>query len=171
MEAEQGGVDQRQVNVDDEVNDNPIEQVRVTVSVKDDPSEQALTFRTWVLGLISCCALAFINEFFSYRQNLLSISYVTVQILAYPIGKFMAATLPTRTFYPIPCSPAWSFTLNPGPFNKKEHVLITIFAGAGSGGVYALNIVTIVKAYYHRHLNFVVAMLLAQTTQVGVANY
>ncbi|KAJ7960806.1 putative Oligopeptide transporter [Quillaja saponaria] len=31
-------------------NDNPIEQVRLTVPITDDPSEQALTFRTWVLG-------------------------------------------------------------------------------------------------------------------------
>lgn len=48
----------------------------------------------------------------------------------------------------------------------KEHVLITIFANTGAGGVYATNIITIVKAFYHRQLNVAAAMLLTQTTQV-----
>lgn len=78
----------------------------------------------------------------------------------------MAATLPTKVFR-VPLTD-WTLSLNPGPFNMKEHVLITIFASAGSGGVYAMNIVTIVKAYYGKNINFVASMLLAQTTQVSL---
>ncbi|KAL5803822.1 hypothetical protein ACOSQ3_030622 [Xanthoceras sorbifolium] len=149
---------------EEEVNDSPIEQVRLTVPITDDPTQPALTFRTWVLGLISCCLLAFLNQFFGYRQNQLSISSISAQILVLPIGKLMAATLPTRVFS-VPLT-NWSFSLNPGPFNLKEHVLITIFANCGSSGVYALSIVTIVKAFYHRDLHPVAAMFLAQTTQL-----
>ncbi|KAE8680283.1 Oligopeptide transporter 1 [Hibiscus syriacus] len=76
----------------------------------------------------------------------------------------MAATLP-KTEIRVPFTP-WSFSLNPGPFTKKEHVLITIFVNCGAGGVYAVNIITIVKAFYHRSLHPVAAMLLAQTTQL-----
>ncbi|GAA0148501.1 hypothetical protein LIER_07925 [Lithospermum erythrorhizon] len=149
---------------DDEVNDCPIEQVRLTVPITDDPTLPCLTFRTWALGIISCVLLAFFNQFFGYRQNALYISSVSAQIAVLPIGKFMAASLPRRTIT-IPRL-GWSFCLNPGPFNLKEHVLITIFANSGSNSVYAVNIITIVKAFYGRGLNPIAAMLLTQTTQM-----
>ncbi|KAK6154485.1 hypothetical protein DH2020_008733 [Rehmannia glutinosa] len=148
----------------EEENDCPIEQVRLTVPPTDDPSLPALTFRTWFLGLSSCVMLAFVNQFFGYRQNSLYISAVTAQIVSLPVGKFMAKVLPTTTFT-VPFT-SWSFSFNPGPFNLKEHVLITIFASCGSSGVYAVGIVTIVKAFYHRQLHPFAAWLLAQTTQM-----
>ncbi|KAL5699954.1 oligopeptide transporter [Ranunculus cassubicifolius] len=149
---------------EEEVNDSPIEQVRLTVPITDDPTLPCLTFRTWVLGLASCAILAFLNQFFGYRQNPLYVSSVSAQIVVLPIGKFMAATLPTKQIR-IPMT-RWSFTLNPGPFNLKEHVLITILANAGSNSVYAVNIITIVKAFYHRNLHPLAAFLLSQTTQM-----
>ncbi|KAK7840336.1 oligopeptide transporter 1 [Quercus suber] len=94
------------IETGDEDNDSPIEQVRLTVPPTDDPTQPTLTFRTWVLGLIS-----------------------------------------------------W-------PFNLKEHVLITIFANSGAGGVYALHIVTGVKAFYHRSISGVAAYILSLTTQM-----
>ncbi|BAU01133.1 hypothetical protein VIGAN_11029800 [Vigna angularis var. angularis] len=44
-----------------EVDDSPIEQVRLTVPITDDPTQPALTFRTWILGLASCVLLAFVS--------------------------------------------------------------------------------------------------------------
>ncbi|XP_031265039.1 oligopeptide transporter 5-like, partial [Pistacia vera] len=152
------------LNEDEEFDDNPIEEVRLTVSITDDPAEPVLTFRTWVLGIASCCILAFLNRFFGFRQNQLNIGSVSAQIVVLPVGKLMAATLP-KTPIRIPLTP-WSFSLNPGPFTLKEHVLITIFASCGSGGVYAVHIITIVKAFYHKNLHPVAALLLAQTTQL-----
>ncbi|KAJ1410818.1 Tetrapeptide transporter, OPT1/isp4 [Sesbania bispinosa] len=149
---------------DTEVDDNPIEEVRLTVPITDDPTQPALTFRTWVLGLASCVILAFVNEFFGYRENPLYVSSVSAQIVSLPLGKLMAATLPTKQFN-VPFT-KWSFTLNPGPFNLKEHALITIFASAGSSGVYAINIITIVKAFYHRSIHPLAAFLLAMSTQM-----
>lgn len=148
----------------EEVNDNPIEQVRLTVPITDDPTQPVLTFRTWVLGIASCVLLAFVNQFFSYRQNQLSISSVSAQIVTLPLGKLMAATLPAKPIR-VPFT-KWTFSLNPGPFNLKEHVLITILASCGASGVYAVYILTAVKAFYHRNIHAVAAMLLAQTTQV-----
>ncbi|XP_047957244.1 oligopeptide transporter 5-like [Salvia hispanica] len=148
----------------EEVNDSPIEEVRLTVAITDDPTLPCLTFRTWVLGIISCAALAFLNQFFVYRQNALSVSSVAAQILVLPVGKLMAATLPTEAVK-IPGT-KWSFTMNPGPFNLKEHCLITIFANAGVTGAYAVNIITIIKAFYHRKINLVAAMLLTHSTQL-----
>jgi hypothetical protein len=105
-----------------------------------------------------------LNQFFGYRQNALYISSVSAQIAVLPIGKLMAAYLPNK---PIRIrGTQWFFSLNPGPFNLKEHVLITIFANSGSNTVYAVNIITIVKAFYHRGIHPLAAILLTQTTQV-----
>ncbi|KAJ6314463.1 hypothetical protein OIU78_018025 [Salix suchowensis] len=148
----------------EEEDDNPIEEVRLTVPITDDPTQTVLTFRTWTLGMAACILLSFVNQFFQYRSNQLSIGSVTIQILVLPVGKFMAAKLPKKQIS-VPFT-KWSFSLNPGPFSMKEHVLITIFANCGAGGVYAVYIITIIKAFYHRGLHPVAAMLLAQTTQI-----
>ncbi|KAL5972429.1 hypothetical protein ACLOJK_041683 [Asimina triloba] len=145
------------------MNDCPIEQVRLTVPADDDPTLPMLTFRTWALGIMSCATLCFLNQFFSYRQNVLSISSVTAQILVLPIGRLMAATLPTKPIK-VPMT-KWTVVMNPGPFNVKEHVMITIFANAGYASGFAVGIITQVKAFYHRKLSPMAAFLVVQTAQ------
>ncbi|XP_022763614.1 oligopeptide transporter 4 isoform X1 [Durio zibethinus] len=152
---------------DDEL--SPIEEVRLTVTNTDDPSLPVWTFRMWFLGLLSCALLSFLNQFFAYRTEPLIITQITVQVATLPIGQFMAAVLP-RTQFKLPGLGSRKFSLNPGPFNMKEHVLISIFANAGSafgsGSAYAVGIVTIIKAFYGRSISFLAGWLLIVTTQV-----
>lgn len=149
---------------DDDV--SPIEQVRLTVSNEDDPTLPVWTFRMWTLGLLSCVLLSFLNTFFSYRTEPLVITMITIQVATLPIGRFMARALPKRKF----SIGSREFSLNPGPFNKKEHVLISIFAnaGAGFGGgtAYAVGIVDIIRVFYHRKISFLAGWILVTTTQV-----
>lgn len=49
------------------------------------------------------------------------------------MGRFLARVLPD---YRIPLG-RFSFSLNPGPFSTKEHVIIGIAANAGSQGQWA----------------------------------
>ena len=148
---------------------SPIEQVRLTVPNTDDPTLPVWTFRMWTLGLLSCAILSFLNQFFSYRTEPLLVSQITVLVASLPIGRFMAATLPTTKFR-IPGFGSRLFSLNPGPFNMKEHVLITIFANAGTafgnGPAYGVSIIDIIKAFYHRNISFLAGWLLIVTTQV-----
>ncbi|KAA8545686.1 hypothetical protein F0562_020863 [Nyssa sinensis] len=152
---------------DDE--ESPIEEVRLTVTNTDDPTLPVWTFRMWFLGLISCVLLSFLNQFFSYRTEPLVITQITIQVASLPIGHFMAAIMPTTQFR-IPGFGPKLFSLNPGPFNMKEHVLISIFANAGSafgsGSAYAVGIVTIIKAFYGRGISFLASWILIITTQV-----
>ncbi|PKA60706.1 Oligopeptide transporter 7 [Apostasia shenzhenica] len=53
----------------------------------------------------------------------------------------------------------WEFSLNPRPFSVKEHVLITIFANAGAGTVYAIHVVTAVRVFYRHRISFFVCLL------------
>ncbi|KAL6213748.1 hypothetical protein ACLB2K_013192 [Fragaria x ananassa] len=154
-------------NIDDDV--SPVEQVRLTVTNEDDPTLPVWTFRMWFLGLLSCALLSFLNQFFSYRTEPLIITQITVQVATLPIGHFMARILPTTKFR-IPGLGSTEVSLNPGPFNIKEHVLITIFANAGSafgsGSAYAVGIVSIIKKFYFRKITFLASWLLIITTQV-----
>ncbi|XP_059448526.1 oligopeptide transporter 4-like [Corylus avellana] len=153
----------------DEEELSPVEEVRLTVANTDDPSLPIWTFRMWFLGLISCALLSFLNQFFAYRTEPLIITQITVQVASLPVGRFMASVLP-ETKFRVPGFGSRTFSLNPGPFNMKEHVLISIFANAGSafgfGSAYAVGIVTIIKAFYHRKISFLAGWLLITTTQV-----
>nr|GEV50314.1 oligopeptide transporter 4-like [Tanacetum cinerariifolium] len=148
---------------DDE--ESPIEEVRSTVPTTDDSTQSVWTFRMWVLGLASCVLLACQNQFFSYQASPLIIT----QLATLALGRRMAALLPTSTFG-FPGCGSRKFSLNPGPFNMKEHVLISIFANTGaafgSGSAYAVGIVNIIKAFYGRNISFIAAWLLIITTQV-----
>lgn len=151
-------------SVDASSEDNsPIEQVALTVPVADDPSIPVLTFRMWVLGTVSCVVLSFLNQFFWYRNEPLSITSISAQIAVVPLGHLMASALPDRVLFK---DSRWEFTLNPGPFNVKEHVLITIFANSGAGNVYAVHIISAVKIFYKKHLTFFVSLIVIITTQV-----
>lgn len=142
---------------------SPVEQVALTVPVGDDPSTPVLTFRMWVLGATACVALSFLNTFFGYRKEPLEITAISAQVAVVPLGRLMAAALPERAFFR---GRRWEFTLNPGPFNVKEHVLITIVANAGAGSVFAINLVTALRVFYGKPISFFVSLLVVLTSQV-----
>ncbi|KAK2984509.1 hypothetical protein RJ640_016895 [Escallonia rubra] len=142
---------------------SPIEQVALTVPVTDDSTQPVITFRMWTLGTLACALLSFLNQFFWYRREPLSITSISAQIAVVPLGHLMARALPSRVFFK---KRPWEFTLNPGPFSVKEHVLITIFANSGAGNPYAIHVVSAVKIFYKQRLTFWVALTVVVTTQV-----
>ncbi|KAG0289053.1 hypothetical protein BGZ98_003995, partial [Dissophora globulifera] len=104
----------------EEEDDSPIEEVRLTVSNTDDTSLPCNTFRMWFLGLLFTAVVSFVNQFFYLRQTSIVVGYSVVALVSLPVGHAMARVLPTREFSIF----GWSFSLNPGPFSLKEHVLI-----------------------------------------------
>jgi len=48
---------------------------------------------------------------------------LVAQLLSYPVGRLWARYMPRKTIFGV--------QLNPGPFNVKEHVIITIMAVVG----------------------------------------
>ncbi|KAM3278143.1 hypothetical protein ACQJBY_045795 [Aegilops geniculata] len=144
----------------------PVEEVALVVPETDDPATPVMTFRAWTLGLASCVVLIFLNTFFTYRTQPLTISGILAQILVLPVGRFMASVLPDREVRLL----GGSFNLNPGPFNIKEHVIITIFANCGvsygGGDAYSIGAITVMKAYYKQSLSFLCALLIVLSTQV-----
>nr|ADW09325.1 oligopeptide transporter 3 [Noccaea caerulescens] len=144
----------------------PVEEVALVVPETDDPTLPVMTFRAWFLGLASCVLLIFLNTFFTYRTQPLTISAILMQIAVLPIGKFMARILPTTSHKLM----GKEFSLNPGPFNIKEHVIITIFANCGvaygGGDAYSIGAITVMKAYYKQSLTFICGLFIVLTTQI-----
>ncbi|KAJ7861039.1 OPT-domain-containing protein [Mycena leptocephala] len=101
-------------------------EVRAVVDNHDDTSVPAGTFRAWVIGTIFVGAGGFINQFFSIRFPGITVGSNVAQVLAYPAAKLLEF-LPTTQYTTF--GQTWSF--NPGPFNPKEHMIITIMANVG----------------------------------------
>ncbi|GLT81277.1 hypothetical protein SLA2020_526690 [Shorea laevis] len=81
---------------------------------------------------------------------------IFLQLVTLPVGNFLAKVLPSTKFRIR--NSKWEFSLNPGPFNVKKHVLISIFAKtktAFAGGIaYAVGIVNVIKLFYHKKITF-----------------
>ncbi|KAG9081544.1 hypothetical protein FS749_007583 [Ceratobasidium sp. UAMH 11750] len=106
------------------IHDSPYAEVRAVVSPEDDPSIPCSTIRAWTIGLFFACSGAIINQLFSLRYPRIEIDEIVAQLLAYPVGTAWARWVPNKTINLF----GYKLLLNPGPFNKKEHMLITIMA-------------------------------------------
>ncbi|KAF8937715.1 hypothetical protein BGZ47_008905 [Haplosporangium gracile] len=145
-----------------EEDDSPIEEVRVTIPNTDDPSMPCNTFRMWFLGLLFTAAVSFVNQFFYLRQTQISIGYSVVALVSLPLGHLMARFLPTREMNLF----GWTFSLNPGPFSIKEHILIGTMTAVNTSTAYAVDIVILQHLFYDDKQPFIAGLLLVFTTQV-----
>ncbi|KAL7768693.1 hypothetical protein ACKLNR_000077 [Fusarium oxysporum f. sp. zingiberi] len=120
-------------------------EVRAVVDDTDDPTLPVGTFRVFLLGTIFAIVGTGVEQFFSLRMPPIGLSTFIVQILALPVGKLLAKWLPTRKFRVF----LREFTLNPGPFNQKEQILIAMMAnvtfGGSAIGAYIVSIIQVLK--------------------------
>jgi hypothetical protein len=58
------------------------------------------------------------------------------------------------------------FSLNPGPWNIKEHVLVFIMANVAVGNPYALNAVVVSEMFYNLKLGYWFSLVLVLATQL-----
>ncbi|KAF9185427.1 hypothetical protein BGZ50_003070 [Haplosporangium sp. Z 11] len=149
--------------------DSVVEEVRVTVSRKDDTSMPANTFRMWFLGLVFTAAVAFCNQFFYMQRNQVVVGPIIVALVSLPLGHLLARILPTRQIR-IPLFPGshrrFSFTLNPGPFSIKEHVLIAVMTACSTNTAFAINMIVMENTFYNDRKPFMAKILLVLTTQI-----
>ncbi|SCU89503.1 LANO_0D05204g1_1 [Lachancea nothofagi CBS 11611] len=139
---------------------SPYPEVRATVSTYDDPTIVLNHWRTWFLVTIFVIVFAGVNQFFSLRYPSLSINFLVAQVVCYPIGKVLAL-LPQWDCPRVPF-----FNLNPGPFTKKEHAVVTIAVALTSSTAYAMNILIAQTNFYNMDLNAGYQILLVWTTQM-----
>ncbi|KAF8182153.1 OPT oligopeptide transporter [Mycena galopus ATCC 62051] len=135
--------------------------VRSAVSSVDDPLMPINTFRMWFLGIFLTILLAGINQVFDYRAPSVFITGLIGQLISLPMGKFLEWVLPERQFKTF--NYVWSF--NPGPFNIKEHVCITVMINVAYVGAYATDVIATQQMFYHQQLPWIYQILLVLGTQ------
>lgn len=118
--------------------------------------------RVLVLGSILCVFGAAVSQLFFFKSNAPGVSAFFIILVSYPLGRAMARVLPDRQLTAF----GHSFSLNPGPFTKKEHLLIGVLAWSGSEASYAGEILSVAELFYKRDLGVVAGLLLLLTTQL-----
>ncbi|TVY39988.1 Sexual differentiation process protein [Lachnellula subtilissima] len=153
-----------ELKLEQEVSDNsPYPEVRAAVRNYDDGGP-ANTVRAWVIGMVLVTIASGLNQLFFLRYPNFALSSLICQLVAYPIGCAWARWLPEWEFN-------WfglKWKLNPGPFNMKEHTVITVMANCSLSGPVAYSVDTIValKGFYKKDLGWGFNLLLTVSNQV-----
>ncbi|OLL24788.1 Sexual differentiation process protein isp4 [Neolecta irregularis DAH-3] len=164
-DIEKGKISSKEKEILEEILDeSPYPEVQAAVSNVDDPSLPVNTIRMWVIGLTFTILGSGMNMLFSMRSPSITLTSLIAQLIAFPVGKIWARCLPSRVFNTFGIR--WS--LNPCPFNLKEHVVITIMANVsfGGGAAYATDILLAQRAFYGQHFGAAFDLLLVISTQV-----
>jgi OPT family small oligopeptide transporter len=130
----------------------------------EDGEEPANTLRAWILGFFFVTVSSGVNMLLSMRSPAITIPVVAILLLVYPIGCFWARVMPTRTFNTFGL--AWS--LNPGPFNIKEHTVVTLMASVTYGYAYSTDALLALqaKSLYNRDLGVGFQLLFTISSQL-----
>ncbi|ORX73559.1 OPT superfamily oligopeptide transporter [Linderina pennispora] len=142
--------------------DSPIEEVRAAVLPSDDTSIPSTTFRSLVLGVVFTLVLSFVNQFFWFRAQPLTVGILVVQLVTFPIGKFMARIIPNKTVG----FGRLRFSLNPGDFSVKEHVLLTIMANSAATTAMGIDIIVIMRTKFELGFGWGGDFLLVISSQI-----
>ncbi|KAH6893967.1 peptide transporter MTD1 [Coprinopsis sp. MPI-PUGE-AT-0042] len=148
--------DIRDIDLDENGRERPIETdldvATRLISLEDDTTLPAFTFRMWFLGIGLSCFGAVLGQIFYFRPQTVYVSQLFIQIIAYILGVVLEEIIPGPG-NPHPKlqrkdSRFWRF-MNPGPFNIKEHVAITIFSSTAADSALAINIFAVDDLYYN----------------------
>ncbi|CAA7263920.1 unnamed protein product [Cyclocybe aegerita] len=120
------------------------------ISLEDDPTLPAFTFRMWLLGIGLSCFGAVLGQIFYFRPQTVYVSQLFLQIIAYLLGILLEEVVPGPRNARITTTDNafWRF-MNPGPFNIKEHVAITIFSTTAAESALAISIFAADELYYN----------------------
>ncbi|THG97839.1 hypothetical protein EW026_g4252 [Hermanssonia centrifuga] len=87
------------------------------------------------------------NVFFNFRQPAPVIATNVINLCAHPLG-------------------GSEFSLNPGPWNIKEHALVFMMANVAANAPYAINAVVVAEMDYGKKLSYWFSVVLVMATQL-----
>ncbi|KAF8993551.1 peptide transporter MTD1 [Cyathus striatus] len=129
------------------------------ISLEDDPSLPAFTFRMWFLGMGLSCFGAVLGQIFYFRPQTVFVSQLFIQIIAYIMGVVFEEIIPGPTNKRIKTDDTSSALFNlTSTIDIKEHVAITIFASTAADSALAINIFAADDLYYGRQPNVAVGI-------------
>lgn len=98
----------------------------------------------------------------SFPDPSVSLSGVVIQLLALPVGRFFEWALPTTKFKTF----GYVWTLNPGPFNAKEHTVITVMARIVENGAFASDLLLSQQLFYKQDFGYGYEVMVCLSTQL-----
>ncbi|AMD20413.1 HDL331Cp [Eremothecium sinecaudum] len=144
--------------------DSPYPEVRAAVPSCDDPTVLQSTVRVWVLGLFMTTLGSAVNMLLSMHRPSITITAFIASLAAWPIGLLWAKYVPDVKLFG-----KWGPSLNPGPFNVKEHALVTIMGNVsfGGGSAYATDILLAmhIPHFYNRQFSWMFDFCAVISTQ------
>ena len=140
--------------------DSPYPEVRAAVR-NYDQDLPCNTIRAWVIGLTLVIIGASMNTLFSLRHPSIAIGALIAQVVAYPLGHAWARVMPKRQFQTF----GYRWSLNPGPFNVKEHGVIVVMASVSFSVAYATDIILAQLIFYKQDFGIPFQLMLTISTQ------
>ncbi|TFK88965.1 OPT oligopeptide transporter [Polyporus arcularius HHB13444] len=165
--------DVRAIDLDESGKERPIETEQDyalrLVSLDDDPSLPINTARTWFLSLGLACFAAVLGQLFYFRPQTVQVSGLFLQVFAFILGRALETVLPGPN-HNVPRlrtknTRFWRF-VNPGPFNIKEHVAISIMSTTASDQAAAISVFAAQDLYYHITVNPAIAIFTLIASQL-----
>lgn len=114
----------------------------------------------WFLSIGLSCFGAVLGQIFYFRPQPVSVSQPFLQIVSYVMGKALEEIIPgpgKNALFKTSDTRFWRF-MNPGHFNIKEHVAITIMASTASSSALAISIFAAQDLYYDVRPNVAVGI-------------
>lgn len=143
-----------------EPEDSPYPEVRAAVRNYDE-DVPCNTVRAWTIGLTLVVVGASMNTLFSLRAPSIGLGALIAQIIAWPMGHGWARVMPERRYSTFGLT--WS--LNPGPFNIKEHSIIVVMASVSFSVAYATDIILAQLVFYKQDFGIPWQLMLTISTQ------
>lgn len=122
------------------------------ISLDDDPDMYINTFRMWFSGIGLAVFAAVLGMLFQFRPQVISVSALFLQLIAFMLGKFFEKTIPGPGSRLWRNNAFWRF-MNPGPFNLKEHVASQIMANTASTAAVACFVFASDDLFYNITIN------------------
>ncbi|CAF1365211.1 unnamed protein product [Didymodactylos carnosus] len=154
-------VDAHNIYIDAE--QSSFEEVANIIPNTDDREMLCLTFRSWLIGLVFTCGFTVMNQYYYYASDAISFDPIFVLLLSYPFGISLAYILPKKTIKIW----NWHFSLNPGKFTIKEHVLVYSMASSSFLTLpYALAVFDTKRVFTKETVNFAIGTIFIISTQL-----
>ncbi|EFX04527.1 isp4 protein [Grosmannia clavigera kw1407] len=148
--------------IDPRLKDYPIPLVAKTVDLHNDFSEPILTFRFFLLSTFWVLVGDAISTMYYFKPYSNTLTSYAVQLLSWGMGDFLGRVLPKRSFHIL----GRSFSLNPGPWNAKEHALIVVAYWGSCYTAYGLGPLSALELYYDRKINAGWGIMFLLTSQM-----
>ncbi|KAI9461199.1 OPT oligopeptide transporter protein-domain-containing protein [Lactarius psammicola] len=127
------------------------------ISVKDDPSLNPWTFRSFFIGIGLSAFGGVLAEIYYFKPQTVLVSTMFLAIISYVLGIAMEAFIPQW---------GWFRYLNPGPFNKKENAFIVIMASAAANSALGTEVLAVQRLFYNITPNGAASIFLLFSSQL-----